>query len=142
MADQPPITSTNAAMSIAASALRAQQARMKVIAENIANADSTSTAAGGDPYRRQSPVFQPQKLANGVMGVSMTGAREDQTPFKSEYDPGNPAADARGYVKTPNVDALVEALDMRAAQRAYEANLNVIETARSMQSRTLDILKK
>lgn len=135
-------TAANAAMAIAASALRAQQARMKVIAENIANADSTATVAGGDPYRRQSPVFEPQKLPSGATGVAMTGARDDTSAFKTEYDPGNPAADARGYVKLPNVDSLVEALDMRAAQRAYEANLNVIETARSMQARTLDILKK
>src|SRR4051812_47628897 len=105
-------TSANAAMAIAASALRAQQARMKVIAENIANADSTATTPGGDPYRRQAPVFQPQRLATGVTGVAMTGARDDQTAFKSEYDPGNPAADAKGYVKMPNVDSLVESLDM------------------------------
>ena len=71
----------------------------------------------------------------------MKGVQQDQTPFRTEYSPGNPAADAKGYVKMPNVDPLVEALDMREAQRAYEANLNVIETARSMQSRTLDLLK-
>jgi flagellar basal-body rod protein FlgC len=71
----------------------------------------------------------------------MTGVATDQTAFKTEYEPGNPAADAKGYVKMPNVDPLIEALDMREAQRAYEANLNVIETARTMQSRTLDLLK-
>ena len=135
-------SSTNSAMAVATTALRAQQARMKVIAENIANADSTATTPGGDPYQRQSPVFQPQRLSMGATGVIMTGARPDTSAFKSEYEPGNPAADAKGYVKKPNVDPLVEALDMRAAQRAYEANLSVIETARSTQSRTLDILKK
>jgi flagellar basal-body rod protein FlgC len=133
-------TSANAAMAIAASALQAQQSRMRVIAENIANADSVSSTPGGDPYRRQSPIFQPQAVQGGT-GVVMKGVQTDQTPFRTEYSPGNPAADAKGYVKMPNVDPLTEALDMREAQRAYEANLNVIETARSMQSRTLDLLK-
>ena len=134
-------TSANAAMSIAASALTAQQSRMRVIAENIANADSMSQTAGGDPYQRKAPVFVPTTLANGATGVMMKGTQADTTPFRTEYSPGNPAADAKGYVKMPNVDPLIEALDMREAQRAYEANLNVIETARTMQSRTLDLLK-
>jgi flagellar basal-body rod protein FlgC len=140
MAD--PVRPQNPALSVAASALRAQQGRMRVIAENIANADSIATTAGGDPYRRQLPTFEEERLAAGVQGVRMTGVRPDPTPFKTEYDPGHPAADAKGYVKTPNVDPLIEALDMKEASRAYEANLNVIETARTMQSRTLDILKK
>ena len=130
-----------ATMAVASSALRAQQGRMRVIAENLANANSTSRTAGGDPYRRQVPVFQPTKVA-GAEGVQMLRVDPDQSEFKTEYDPGNPAADAKGYVKLPNVNSLVEALDMKEAQRAYEANLNVIETARSMESRTLDILKK
>jgi len=131
----------NASMAIAASALKAQQARMRIIAENIANADSVATTPGGDPYRRQEPVFAPANVGDGAKGVAMTGVRPDATPFRREYNPGNPAADAKGYVNLPNVDPLVEALDMREAQRAYEANLNVIETARTMQSRTLDLLK-
>jgi flagellar basal-body rod protein FlgC len=130
-----------ATMAVASSALRAQQGRMRVIAENLANANSTARTAGGDPYRRQVPVFQPTKV-QGAEGVQMLRVDPDQTEFKTEYDPGNPAADAKGYVKMPNVNTLVEALDMKEAQRAYEANLNVIETARAMQSRTLDILKK
>jgi flagellar basal-body rod protein FlgC len=134
-------SAANAAMSVAASALKAQQSRMRVIAENIANADSTASTAGGDPYVRQNPIFEPTKVEGGI-GVVMTGVRPDPSDFKREYNPGNPAADAQGYVKLPNVDPLIEALDMRQAQRAYEANLNVIETARQMQSRTLDILKK
>jgi flagellar basal-body rod protein FlgC len=129
------------AQAVAASALRAQQARMRVIAENLANANSTARTPGGDPYRRQAPVFEPARVA-GATGVRMTGAQPDQKPFKVEYEPGNPAADAQGYVKLPNVDSLVEAMDMREAQRAYEANLNVIETARAMEMRTLDLLKK
>ena len=130
-----------ATMAIAASALKAQQGRMRVIAENIANANSTARTAGGDPYRRQVPVFRPTQVAGGE-GVAMAKVDPDRSDFKTEYDPGNPAADAKGYVKLPNVDTLVEALDMKEAQRAYEANMNVIETSRAMESRTLDILRK
>lgn len=140
MSDVRPASS--AAMAVAASALKAQQARMRVIAENIANSNSVSPEKGGDPYRRQVPVFGVQDLGGGLNGVEMTRVSPDQSAFKSEYDPGNPAANEQGYVKTPNVDPLIEALDMRAAQRAYEANLNVIETARAMELRTLDLLKR
>jgi len=135
------ITMGGQAQAIASSALRAQQARMRVIAENIANANSTSKTAGGDPYRRQVPVFEPTKVDGGT-GVRLAKVAPDQSDFKSEYDPGNPSANAQGYVKMPNVNTLVEALDMKEAQRAYEANLNVIETARAMDLRTLDLLKK
>jgi flagellar basal-body rod protein FlgC len=131
-----------ATMAIAASALKAQQGRMRVIAENIANANSTSRTAGGDPYRRQVPVFKPTTLPGGGEGVLMAKVDPDQKDFRTEYDPGNPAADDKGYVKLPNVDTLVEALDMKEAQRAYEANMNVIETSRAMEARTLDILRK
>jgi flagellar basal-body rod protein FlgC len=140
MADNNPVSSTT--QSIAVSALRAQQARMRIIAENLANANSTSKTAGGDPYRRQAPVFQATTVAGGGKGVQMTRAVPDKAPFNTAYDPGNPSADATGYVKTPNVDPLIEAMDMRDAQRAYEANLNVIEAARAMDQRTLDILKQ
>ena len=129
------------AQAVAVSALRAQQARMRIIAENLANADSTSKTPGGDPYRRQAAVFEPTRVA-GAQGVKMSKVQGDQTEFRQEYEPGNPSADAKGYVKLPNVNSLVEALDMREAQRAYEANLNVIETSRAMQMRTLDLLKK
>lgn len=136
-----PIPPRNTAMAVAASALKAQQSRMRVIAENIANAESTSQTAGGTPYRRQIPVFQAREI-DGATGVSLAEVRPDMSAFRSEYDPSHPAANAEGYVLRPNVDSLVEAMDMREAQRAYEANLNVIETARSMESRTLDLLKK
>ena len=133
----------NSQMAVAASALKAQQARMRVIAENIANAQSTAKTPGGDPYRRRVTVFQPDnKVASGADGVKIAQVRDDMRDFRTVYDPGHPAADEKGYVKQPNVDALVEALDMREAQRAYEANLNVIETARSMEARTLEILRK
>jgi len=139
MAD--PRSLAGVAQAVAASAMRAQQARMRVIAENLANANSTSRVAGGDPYRRQAPVFEPTKVAGGN-GVRMSKVEPDQSAFRQEYNPGHPSADDKGYVKLPNVNTLIEAMDMRQAQRAYEANLNVIETARAMEMRTLDLLKK
>lgn len=139
MADvRPP---SNAAQAIAATALRAEQARMRIIAENIANANSTSRTPGGDPYRRQVPVFEPVRTDAG-QGVKMVRVVPDQSEFKTEYDPGHPSADADGLVKMPNVNTLIESLDMKAAQRAYEANLTVIETARAMEFRTLDLIRK
>ncbi len=135
-------TTSTTIMSIAASGLKAQQSRMRIIAENLANSDSTARTASGDPYRRQAPVFQPFTVTGGGQGVKMVKVTPDSTAFKLEYQPGHPAADKNGYVKLPNVDPLVEAMDMREAQRAYEANLNVIDTARTMQMRTLDLLKQ
>ena len=133
----------NSSMAVATSALKTQQARMRVIAENIANAQSTAKTPGGDPYRRRVPVFEAdKKVATGADGVKIAQVRDDMRDFRTVYDPGHPAADEKGYVKLPSVDSLVEALDMREAQRAYEANLNVIETARSMETRTLEILRK
>ena len=136
-----PVTPRNTAMAVASSALKAQQSRMRIIAENIANAESTANVAGGQPYRRQTPVFQARNV-DGATGVVLAEVRPDQSDFRMDYDPSHPAANAEGYVMRPNVDTLVEAMDMREAQRAYEANLNVIETARNMDSRTLDIIKK
>jgi len=127
---------------IAASGLRAQQGRMRVLAENIANADSTATVPGGDPYRRKIPTFNTHfDRELGAALVEMGPTQRDQTDFRSRYEPGNPAADARGYVKLPNVNDLIETVDMREAQRSYEANLNVITATRSMIVRTLDILR-
>lgn len=136
-----PVTPRNTAMAVASTALKAQQSRMRIIAENIANAESTANVAGGQPYRRQTPVFQARDV-DGATGVVLAEVRPDQSDFRMDYDPSHPAADAEGYVMRPNVDTLVEAMDMREAQRAYEANLNVIETARNMESRTLDLIKK
>jgi flagellar basal-body rod protein FlgC len=139
MADIP--TTSNSTMRIAASGLRAQQARMRVIAENLANANSTARTPDGDPYRRQISVFKPE-MVDGGQGVRLAKVVADEKDFKTVYDPSHPAANKQGYVKMPNVDSLIEALDLREAQRAYEANLNVIETARSMEMRTLELLKK
>jgi len=140
MAD--PITPGNAVNMVAASALRAQQARMRVIAENMANADSVSTTAGGDPYRRQIPVFTPNTQPGGLPGVSMSSVAVDTTPFTTRFEPGHPSADAKGYVKMSNVNPLVEALDMKDAQRAYSANISVIETQRAMDASTMTLLKQ
>ena len=137
-----PISPADAAIAAAASALRAQQARMRVIAENMANADSVAKTPGGDPYRRQIPVFTPKVQPGGLPGVTMSAVTQDTTPFRVTYQPGHPAADAKGYVKLPNVNDLVEALDMKDAQRAYSANISVIETVRAMDADTLTLLKQ
>jgi flagellar basal-body rod protein FlgC len=129
-------------MGIATSGLRAQAGRMRVISENIANADSTSQSAGGDPYRRKIPTFTSQlDRALDARTVGLGKIAPDSSDFRSKYEPSNPAADANGYVKYPNVNPLVEMTDMRDAQRSYEANLNVVGATRRMIQRTLDILK-
>jgi flagellar basal-body rod protein FlgC len=127
---------------IAASGLRAQAGRMRIISENIANADSTGQTPGADPYRRKVPTFSSQlDRALDANVVSLGKVQPDRSDFKSRYEPGNPAADANGYVKYPNVNTLVEMTDMRDAQRSYEANLNIVTATRRMIERTLDILK-
>jgi flagellar basal-body rod protein FlgC len=129
-------------MGIATSGLRAQAGRMRVISENIANADSTAPTAGGDPYRRKVPTFSSaldRTLDANV--VTLGNIRPDPSAFRVKHDPGNPAADAAGDVKYPNVNSMVEMTDMRDAQRSYEANLNIISATRRMIQRTLDILK-
>ena len=129
-------------MSIATSGLKAQAGRMRVISENIANADSTAQTAGGEPYRRKVPTFVNQlDRVLDAKTLSMGGIKRDQSDFRTKYEPSNPAADANGYVKYPNVNPLVEMTDMRDAQRSYEANLNIISATRRMIQRTLDILK-
>jgi flagellar basal-body rod protein FlgC len=140
MAD--PVQATNPTLAIAASALTAQQARMRVIAQNIANADSTAQTPGGDPYRRQVPVFEPKTMPGGGQGVAMAHVAADSSDFRSEYSPGHPGANAQGYVKLPNVDPLMESLDMQEAQRAYQANLSVIATAQEMDQSTIALIKK
>lgn len=130
-------------LDVAASGLRAQTARMRIIAENLANASSTSQTPGGDPYRRRVPTFASVlDRETGAREVKMDGVKPDKGEFSKRFDPGNPAADANGYVKMPNVNSLIEMMDMREAQRAYEANLNVVESARAMLSRTIDLLRR
>ena len=127
---------------VAASGLKAQSGRMRVIAENIANADSTASTPGGDPYRRKLPTFKSELDRElGVKTVELGRVREDSSAFPTRYDPGNPAAGPDGYVKLPNVQPLVEQMDLREAQRTYEANIGVVTATRQMISRTLQILR-
>jgi flagellar basal-body rod protein FlgC len=129
-------------MGIAAAGLRAQAGRMRVVSENIANADSTAAAPGGDPYRRKIPTFSSEldrELDARVMRMGRIA--QDRSEFRVKYDPSHPAADASGNVKLPNVNSLVEMTDLREAQRSYEANLNVVTATRRMIQRTLDILR-
>ncbi|HTJ57618.1 MAG TPA: flagellar basal body rod protein FlgC [Devosiaceae bacterium] len=136
------MTDFNSSLIVAASGLHAQNARMTVIAENLANADSTGKTPTENPYRRQIPTFQSvydDQL--GAEKVAVGNVTYDSSDFQSRYEPGNPAADASGYVKYPNVNPDIESMDMREAQRSYEANLNVISATRQMEGQTLDILK-
>jgi flagellar basal-body rod protein FlgC len=129
-------------MAVAASGLRAQAGRMRIISENIANADSTASTPGGNPYRRKVLTFRSEMdraLEAQTVGIGRT--QFDRSDFRVKYEPGNPAADANGNVKYPNVNSLVEMTDMREAQRSYEANVNVIGATRRMIQRTIEILK-
>ena len=129
-------------IAIAASGLRAQAGRIRVISENIANSDSVAQTPGGDPYRRRIPTFTSQ-LDRSIESrvVALGPVRPDTSDFKIKHEPGSPAADAQGNVKYPNVNPLIEMTDMRDAQRSYEANVNLIGATRAMIQRTLDILK-
>jgi flagellar basal-body rod protein FlgC len=129
-------------IAIAACGLRAQAGRMQVISENIANADSTPSQPGGDPYRRKVVTFQSEMDRTlGARIVTLGPVRTDNSDFQLKYEPGHPAADANGNVKYPNVNPLIEMTDLREAQRSYTANINVIGATRAMIQRTLDILK-
>ena len=132
----------SSSLRIAATGLHAQTARMRVIAENLANTDSACKAPGEEPYRRSVPTFETSFDADvGGQNVEVGQLAYDMSDFTSRYEPGHPAADARGYVQYPNVNALIETMDMREAQRTYEANLNVVTVTRQMLGRTLDILR-
>jgi flagellar basal-body rod protein FlgC len=130
-------------MAVAAAGMRAQSDRMKTIAENIANANSTSATIGGDPYRRQIATVKSEfdRTLNATV-VDAGKPMQDMSPFRMQYDPGNPAADKQGYIKLPNVNSLVEIMDMREAQRSYEADLTVMDATKSMLARTVDLLNK
>jgi flagellar basal-body rod protein FlgC len=128
-------------MAIAASGLRAQAGRMRVISENIANADSTPAKPGADPYRRKVLSFTSEfDRTLGVRTVGVGRVQTDKSDFRLKYEPGHPAADANGNVKYPNVNSLVEMTDMREAQRSYQANVNLITATRRMLQRTINIL--
>src|ERR1700748_1566468 len=130
-------------MSVAASGLRAQTERMKIIAENIANANSTSPTKGGDPYRRQIATMSSSFDRELETNIVQSGKPlPDKSDFRSQYDPGNPNADKQGYVKLPNVDPLIEIMDMREAQPSFEADLTVMDTTKQMLAKTVDLLNK
>jgi flagellar basal-body rod protein FlgC len=127
---------------IAGSGLEAQSVRMRIISENIANSQSTGAAPGSDPYTRQTVSFDNVfDRASGVSMVRVKSLGRDDTPFKVEHDPGNPAADAAGFVKLPNVDVLTELADMREANRTYEANLQVAKQSAELLGETVNLLK-
>ncbi|MET0369402.1 MAG: flagellar basal body rod protein FlgC [Methylobacterium sp.] len=124
------------------SGLKAQSGRMRIIAENIANADSAPASKGAEPYRRKIPTFTSHLDRETGANVVETGrVRRDSSAFRVKHDPGNPVADAKGDVSMPNVNPLIENMDMREAQRSYEANLNMVTTTRKMIAQTLAILK-
>lgn len=129
-------------MLVSASGLRAQTQRMKVIAENLANASSTAKTADGDPYRRKVVTFSNElDRSLGATKVKVNKVGIDKSDFQLRYEPGHPGANADGYIKLPNVMPLIEMADMQEAQRTYEANLGIIEGAKSMLQRTIDLLR-
>jgi flagellar basal-body rod protein FlgC len=130
------------ALGIAASAMDAQTTRLRVIAENLANQDTTGSTKGAEPYRRKTVTFEnrlDQQLGADTVRVKQVG--KDSSEFPVRYDPSNPAANADGYVKLPNVNSLVEVMDMHEAERSYNANLSVMQASRSMLTRTIGLLK-
>ncbi|WP_043362930.1 flagellar basal body rod protein FlgC [Belnapia sp. F-4-1] len=132
----------DSALRISAAGMQAQATRLRVVAENLANRDSTGPAPGADPYRRKTVTFGNR--LDRSLGVEMVQIRRIGTApgdFPQLHDPSHPAADAAGYVKRPNVDSLVEMMDMREAQRSYSANLAVLETTRGMLTRTIEALR-
>jgi flagellar basal-body rod protein FlgC len=132
----------DASLRIAGAGLQAQSTRVRVVSENLANAQSTGTTAGADPYRRKTVTFEnTMNRALGASLVKIKGVGVDKAPFRVEFEPSHPAADDKGFVKMPNVSMLLEMADMREANRSYEANLQMIKQARSMQSMTIDLLR-
>jgi flagellar basal-body rod protein FlgC len=131
------------AMAVAAKGMKAQGSRMKVISENLANAETTGKTSAQNPYARKVITFKNiLNKADNTSEVEVDKVTTDKSAFIMKYDPSHPAADAKGYVKMPNVNTLVEMMDMREAQRSYEANLGVIDMAKGMLMRTLDLLSR
>ena len=131
-----------ASLKVAASGLEAQSTRIRIVSENLANARSTGDTPGADPFRRKTVTFASElDRASGASTVEVERLGFDEGEFSTEYDPGNPAADAKGFVKMPNVNVLVEMADMREANRSYEANLQSIKQSRDLISATIDLLR-
>ena len=132
----------NRTLELSAKGMTAQSARLRVIAENLANSETTGSAPGAEPYRRKTVVFA--NTLDRALNVATVGVRRvmpDASAFPRRFDPAHPAADEAGYVKTPNVSSFVEIMDMKEAQRSYSANLNVMEATRGMMTRTVDLLR-
>ena len=129
-------------LKLSAAGMKAQGTRLRVISENLANADSLPTEPGKLPYRRKMITFKNAMDKNvGQSVVKVDKVRPDPSEFTRRFDPNHPAADAQGYVQAPNVNGLIEMMDMREAQRSYEANLSAIRTSRTMMQGTIDILR-
>jgi flagellar basal-body rod protein FlgC len=130
------------ALSISAAGMDAQTRRLRVIAENLANQDSTGSYPGATPYQRKTTIFENAlDRASGVETVQVKAVVPDTSAFPQKYEPSNPAADSAGYVRTPNVNSFIEMMDMREAERSSSANLNVMQASRSMLTRVIDLLK-
>ncbi len=130
------------ALAISAAGMQAQSGRLRVVAQNLANADSAATTPGGTPYQRRTVSFGDHvDRRTGAPLVAIVAEGRDTSPFRTRYEPGNPAADSRGYVTLPNVDPIIESMDMRDAEQIYSANLAVMQSARGMLTRTIDMLK-
>lgn len=132
----------NKAMQIAASGMLAQNVRVRIISQNIANVDSLATRPGELPYQRQTVSFR--NVFDRELGTSKVAVHDiglDNSKFTRRFEPGHPAADETGYVLVPNVKTMIEMVDLRAAQRSYQANLRVVDVARTMVSRTLELLQ-
>jgi flagellar basal-body rod protein FlgC len=130
------------ALGIAAHGMDAQTTRLRIIAENLANQDTTGSTPGADPYRRKTVTFENRLDRQlGTDEVRVKQVDRDRSEFPQRYDPSNPAANTAGYVKLPNVNSMVEVMDMREAERSYSANLAVMQSSRRMLTRTIDLLK-
>jgi len=131
-----------ASLKIAGAGLQAQSARLRVVSENLANAQSTGLTPGSNPYARKTVTFAAEMdRASGIDLVAVKSIGVDRAPFRVEQDPGNPAADAKGFVKLPNVNMIMEMADMREANRSYEANLQIVKQTRELCSMTIDLLR-
>ena len=134
--------SLQASLVIASSGLEAQSTRMRIVSENLANANSTGRTSGADPYQRKTVTFDAaMDRAAGAQLVKIKELGVDRAPFRVDYEPGHPAADKAGYVKLPNVNMMIEMADMREVNRSYEANLQVVKQVRSMLGMTIDLLR-
>ncbi|MTI16933.1 flagellar basal body rod protein FlgC [Rhodobacteraceae bacterium RKSG542] len=132
----------SASLRISGSGLHAQSQRMRVVSENLANANSTGETAGAEPYSRKTITFNSE--IDRLLGAELVDVKKigrDDSPFRVEYDPSHPAADENGNVKLPNVNMLVELADMRETTRSYEAGLQVMKQTSAMINRTIDLLR-